>query len=395
MTARRMQAFVVMPFGTKHDVDGREIDFDAIYDGVIEPALSGPDMTAAGGPVIESIRCDRIELAGWIHRQMIQAIYSSDVVVVDLSTLNPNVFYELGVRHALRRSVTVLICREGTSTPFNLNGFKTIRYDADTDAGRDKARQEIARFVANGLKADESDSLVHEVLNLGGAPRPLQAGLPQFFRVPRMGPARRMGLLTGDLRQVSEKIDLWVNSENTNMQMARYFDRAGSAVIRYLGAEKRAGRVSRDVIAEELAAEMGGQGWVPPGTVIVTGSGQLSALGVKRVLHVAAVEGNIGGGYRPVADVGACVEAVLAQADDALLADVAPRSLLLPLLGTGSGGAPLHVAVGRLFDAAIGYFERCPQSRLDTLYIQVFSDDQLAACQRALASHAAVRSLTV
>ena len=86
MTARRHQAFVVMPFGTKQDADGRAIDFDAIYDDIIDPALSGPDMAQAGGPTIECVRCDRIQQAGWIHRQMIEAIYDHDVTVVDLST---------------------------------------------------------------------------------------------------------------------------------------------------------------------------------------------------------------------------------------------------------------------------------------------------------------------
>ncbi len=387
MSTRRLQAFVVMPFGTKLDAEGRDIDFDVIYEDIIVPALSGPEMAEAGGPEFDTVRCDRIEQPGWIHRQMIEAIFSSDVVVVDLSTLNPNVFYELGVRHALRRSVTVIICHESTRTPFNLNGFKAIHYNHDSKSSRDKARRDIARYVINGLKVNDTDSLVHEVLNLEAGPRPMQAGPPQFFHLPSLGPSRRIALLTGDLRKVTEKIDLWVNSENTNMQMARYFDRAGSAVIRYLGAEKRFGRVYRDVIAEELASAMAGQNWVPPATVIVTSSGQLTSLGVKRLLHVAAVEGDVGGGYRPVPDIGACVDAVLSQVDDAALDEVAPRSLLLPLLGTGSGGAPLYVAIQRLFDAAIGYLLRHPQTRLEILYVQVFTEEQLMACYRALAQY--------
>ena len=390
---RRPQAFVIMPFGNKLDADGRKIDFDAIYEQLIAPALVGPSMAQAGGPALDCVRCDQIAQAGWVHRQMIEYIHASEVVVVDLSTLNPNVFYELGVRHALRRSVTVLICREGTNTPFNLQGFKAIRYKANNEAGRAQARQEIARYVANGLRAAETDSLVHEVLNLGGAPRPIRADSPRFYQVPGIGNARRLCLLTGDLRNVTERIDLWVNSENTNMQMARFYDRAGSAMVRYLGAERdQAGRVTRDLIAEELAQAMGSQGWVPPGTVIVTGSGALTGRGVKRVLHVAAVEGHLGGGYRPVPDIALCVDMVLARADDATLDAFAPRSLLLPLLGTGSGGAPLHEAIGLLFDAMVGYFRRCSSSRLEIVYLQVFTEDQMVACERALALQMAVAS---
>lgn len=388
---RRPQAFVIMPFGNKLDADGRKIDFDSIYDQIIVPALVDPAMAQAGGPALDCVRCDHIAQAGWVHRQMIEHIHASEVVVVDLSTLNPNVFYELGVRHALRRSVTVLICREGTNTPFNLQGFKAIRYRANNEAGRAQAREEIARYVSNGLRAVETDSLVHEVLNLGGVPKPIRANPPRFYRLPGIGNVRQLCLLTGDLRNVTEQIDLWANSENTNMQMARFYDRAGSAMVRYLGAEKdQTGRVTRDLIAEELAQAMGTQSWVPPGTVIVTGSGALSGRGVKRLLHVAAVEGHLGGGYRPVPDIALCVDMVLARSDDTTLDAIAPRSLLLPLLGTGSGGAPLHEAIGRLFDSIIGYFQRCPGSRLETVYLQVFTEDQMAACERALTQHSAV-----
>ena len=337
MTDRPLRCFVIMPFGEKRDADGKAIDFDAIYDELIAPAVSGPGFRAAGGPAIESVRCDRIDQAGWVHRQMIEAIHGSEVVVVDLSTLNPNVFYELGVRHALKRRVTVLICRLGTATPFNLNGFKTIIYDASSPAGLAKARDAITRYVLNGLANGDNDSLVHEVLDLSAGPRQLPPGPPRLFKLPRIGPRRRIGLLSGDLRYVSEKIDLWVNSENTNMQMARFFDKAGSAVIRYFGAERDvAGQVTRDVIADELAQKMGPYRSVPPGTVIATGSGQLAGkFGVRQVLHVAAVQGDLGGGYAPVKDIATCVDGVLSRADE--IAEFKPNSILLPLMGTGSG----------------------------------------------------------
>jgi len=80
---------------------------------------------------------------------------------------------------------------------------------------------------------------------------------------------------------------------------------------------------------------------------------------------------------------------VLARADDATLDAVAPRSLLLPLLGTGNGGAPLHEAIGLLFSAIVGYFRRHPASRLETVFLQVFTEEQMASCQRALAQHGA------
>jgi hypothetical protein len=64
VSTRRLQAFVVMPFGTKLDAEGRDIDFDVIYEDIIVPALSGPEMAEAGGPEFDTVRCDRIEQPG-------------------------------------------------------------------------------------------------------------------------------------------------------------------------------------------------------------------------------------------------------------------------------------------------------------------------------------------
>jgi hypothetical protein len=99
--------FVIMPYGPKRDIDGKSIDFDKLYELMIKQAVS-----SVGGLIC--VRCDDIEQPGWIHERMLKHILEDRVAVVDTSTLNANVFYELGVRHALRRSTTVLIQRKGS-----------------------------------------------------------------------------------------------------------------------------------------------------------------------------------------------------------------------------------------------------------------------------------------
>ena len=83
-----LHAFVAMPFGTK---DG--INFDLVYSDLIKPALE-----AAG---LEAFRADGEVKAGDIRKDMFQELLLADLVVVDASIDNPNVWYELGVRHAL------------------------------------------------------------------------------------------------------------------------------------------------------------------------------------------------------------------------------------------------------------------------------------------------------
>ncbi|SDR51303.1 protein of unknown function [Paraburkholderia fungorum] len=107
--------FVAMPFGIKQG-----IDFDSVYDALIRPALLGHDFTV--------FRADEEKRAGDIRRDMFQELLLADIVVADLTIDNPNAWYELGVRHALRkRGVILLSAREGAS-PFDIVTDRKLRY---------------------------------------------------------------------------------------------------------------------------------------------------------------------------------------------------------------------------------------------------------------------------
>ena len=387
MPDKPLRCFVIMPFGEKTDADGKAIDFDAIYDSVIVPAVTGEPMRTAGGPAIECTRSDKIAEAGWVHRKMVSHIYDADVAVVDMSTLNPNVFYELGVRHALRRSVTVLLCRQGTKTPFNIRDFNAIRYDPDDAENLRSVQTDIARFVANGLKRGVRDSLVFEILEERGwegpPPMPVPRERRRMFALRKVRGAR-IGILTGGLQQIRD-IDIWVNSENTNMQMARFFEKSGSAVIRYYGAKKtETGDVKEDTVAKELAKRMKRKLSVDPGTVVVTPPGQLKERGVKWIFHAAAVQGQIGRGYRPIAHVSDCIRNALETANTPKFRRSKCRSILFPLFGTGTAGAKVNDTVKELIDTTINYLENDPAGAIKDIYFLALTDRQRDACLSAL-----------
>src|SRR5262245_51579645 len=110
-----LHAFVVMPFGVK---DG--IDFDDVYHSLIVPALKGESL--------EVFRADEERRAGNIRTDMFQELLLADLVVADLSIDNPNVWYELGVRHALRaRGVIQIQCRRDY-LPFDVYLDRTLFY---------------------------------------------------------------------------------------------------------------------------------------------------------------------------------------------------------------------------------------------------------------------------
>src|SRR5471032_469270 len=104
-----------MPFGIKQG-----IDFDSVYDKLIRPALVENGFTV--------FRADQEKRAGDIRSDMFQELLLADVVVADLTIDNANVWYELGVRHALRaRGVILIGSREG-SMPFDIAPDRKLRY---------------------------------------------------------------------------------------------------------------------------------------------------------------------------------------------------------------------------------------------------------------------------
>lgn len=121
-------AFVAIPFGVKKDDQGNEIDFNRVYADLIKPALE-----AAG---LEVFRADEEEQAGDIRTDMFQELLLADLVVADLTIDNPNVWYELGVRHALRARGVLLISGGRMPTAFDLYTDRKLRYSI-TNIGPD------------------------------------------------------------------------------------------------------------------------------------------------------------------------------------------------------------------------------------------------------------------
>jgi O-acetyl-ADP-ribose deacetylase (regulator of RNase III) len=309
---------------------------------------------------------------------MFEYIASASVVVCDVTTLNPNVFYELGIRHALRDKVTVLLKRRGAAIPFNIEGLRVISYEPEFREPKD-TKEEIRRYIRAGLKNLRGDSPVHEVLD----PPPLLSSKPitkrEFIEYP-VGD-RLISIVTGNLADV-DGVAIWVNSENTLMEMARPDDGSISGLIRCLSTERNgSGTVTWDM-AKELRKQVGKKRIVAGDVEIIGAHGELKQKGVTHVVHVAAVEGTPGLGYRPVQDVGACVRNVLEKVDSKLPDHV---SVLFPLMGTGTARGDLVGAVETLIGRAATYLEQHPHTKVDEVLFLAYTRRDLDACKAALA----------
>src|SRR6476660_5891692 len=96
---RRPLCFVLMPVGVKSDASGKLIDFERIYNELIAPAIH-----VAG---LKPLRADEEITGAVIGKPMFERLMLSEYVVADLTTADPSVLYQLGVRHSVRSANTI------------------------------------------------------------------------------------------------------------------------------------------------------------------------------------------------------------------------------------------------------------------------------------------------
>lgn len=219
---------------------------------------------------------------------------------------------------------------------------------------------------------------------------PLQPGSIRYRHRSGAGPV--IGIKTGDILAV-RGIDVWVNSENTDMLMDRMIGRTVSASIRYGGAEKDdSGHIIHDTIGEDLRKGLGRRGYVRIGTVLETVPGALRENGVKRVFHVASVE-RIGPGKGVRADpatIEQCVARVLEVAEKRSsgfrLMARRDRSILIPMIGSGDGGLGVEQVAPRIIAAIRDFCARTPPPTLAEFHLLAYTKRDLVACEEGIAA---------
>jgi tetratricopeptide (TPR) repeat protein len=158
----RPHAFVVMPFGKKKGADGHPYDFNEIYRLLIKPAL-----IEAG---FDPFRADEETASGDILTDMFQELLLADLVISDLSIDNANAFYELGIRHALRKRGAVHIQAGRAYMPFDIFNVRTLQYHITEEGVPDPAYiradiTAISRLVKDTWASDR-DAVHSPIYNL-------------------------------------------------------------------------------------------------------------------------------------------------------------------------------------------------------------------------------------
>lgn len=156
--------FVLMPFGKKPDAAGSVVDFDAVYKELIAPAISDAGM--------EPLRADEEMTGGVIHKPMFERLILCEYAVADLTTANANVFYELGLRHAVRPWSTVLLFSKGGSQlPFDVAPLRAMPYQlgadgapADVNASKRALSERLVEARRMALDKPAADSPIYQLV---------------------------------------------------------------------------------------------------------------------------------------------------------------------------------------------------------------------------------------
>lgn len=453
--------FVITPYGTKTGSDNTIHDFEYVFENIVTRALSGL--------VAYTNRSkDRLH-SGVVHEDMFRQIISADVVICDITTMNPNVMYELGVRHAARPSGTILIHQEGTHAdgfqlPFNLRPVRVMTYKVprrvatmgkeagavhhsqEQSAQADEAllkesRDQLAGLVEKSLQDRKVDSPVHALirnLNLIVPPRELDTVAVGSFpldpaesvertedaasapdqeaagegvlqrsleeqplgstvkktrqaRRRRRLCASRIGIATGNLRDLYDVADVWLNPENTRMEMGPMFGETVSSYVRVLGSTSQDDSLGRDEVQRQLRRAMNGASSILPSRTITTKAGALAKThGVRRILHVAAQEGFPLSGFSTVKRPGLCVERALEEVErlNGFLNrrfgyDPPLRSVLIPLFGTRNPNSDPVDVTKEIIQAAKRHLDLEHGSKLERVLFLASTDQDLELCETA------------
>ena len=228
-----MRAFVIRGFGQKAGVD-----FERVHRELIAPALA--KVGVDGGDTTQVI-----VQAGNIRKDMFRELVLADIVVADVSVHNANVFYELGIRHAVRSRSTVLIYAKIDEIPFDLKTDRYLKYEPDSPGA---SLANLTQVLRETLASEDVDSPIFELLpefvsgsrtTLLNLPRSLAEDIEQA----------REAKWAGELRLIADEVMGLRFEEAALRAVAQASEHVGDD----LGAQRAWERI-RDVHPDDLEA---------------------------------------------------------------------------------------------------------------------------------------------
>jgi tetratricopeptide (TPR) repeat protein len=275
----RRRVFVVMPFGKKEvpkksrvdaqpalttTSDRLEVDFDAVYQLLFAPALE-----AAG---LQPFRADDEEGAGDILKDMFAELVTADFVLADISILNANVFYELGIRHTVGPRGVICVHAGWADRPFDVAPQRTFKYNGQL------FRVGLARDAAWEMEVAAEVARLSKTLGKAVAADRTTEGSPVYGNLPKLVPPDASQIGTARFRHYQKQAEDWkqrvkiarkegraediltlagdVPSPYYRRELLRQCGEALLALGRFAQAEKIFQELCRDIDGDESAEEL-------------------------------------------------------------------------------------------------------------------------------------------
>lgn len=140
--AAQKKCFVVGPIGAKASPTRTHADW--LLNGIIKPTF------AEKFSEFDVIRSDTITSPGMIDTQMINHLLEAELVIVDMSLLNANAFYEMGIRHMVAKPVIHMFL-DGTEIPFDVKPYRAIGFQLLEHHHLIEAKARLAEAVSEAI----------------------------------------------------------------------------------------------------------------------------------------------------------------------------------------------------------------------------------------------------
>lgn len=173
---KKKTCFIACPIGSA-DSDERKRS-DGILRHILKPVLDELGY--------ETVRADQMQSAGRITTQVLQSLNDADIVIADLTGENPNVMYELGIRHAIQKPF-IHMMEKNNKLPFDIYDVRTVFYRLDLDAVED-AKSELQGQIESIERGDWS------------------AASPMTFVVPQASDEENEQVMITSLHQINNRM---------------------------------------------------------------------------------------------------------------------------------------------------------------------------------------------
>ena len=222
------ECFIITPIGAL----GSETFTKAmgLIDAVIDPVLIELGMKA--------MPANRMQDLGSINKQLIKRVIEDRLVIANLTGLNPNVMYELAIRHGARKPV-IIMAENGTRLPFDITDQRTIFY-SDTLSGVEVAKDELKKKIEFALKDENPDN-------------PIYAYLENAKLFKEIGDADPNKVLLARLNSIEEKLSSSSDQSKYRQASIDYFRSKKSVPTQYSVSGRLSGM---DEGSEEFSAEI-------------------------------------------------------------------------------------------------------------------------------------------